>query len=387
MFCMEKNVMKIIYCTPQVYLPGGVERVLSIKANYLIRKGYDVSIITTDQNNRSSFYPLDPQIHLYDLNINYERNRSRTFLTKLIHYCFNKIKHRYRLKRLIESLKPDIVISMFRNEMPHILKINDGSKKVLEYHCSLPFLSFIQSRQSSKMISRIQERRIYQRVSLYDRFVLLTREDQEYWKEIGIYNTEVIHNPRTFDVQVPICLTSKKVLAIGRLDEEKGFDRLIDVWDKLSPLCPDWVLHIYGDGPLKTSLLQQIKTKGLEKSVCFKGVVPDIQRVMPDYSLLMMTSRIEGLPMVLLEAGAMGMPMLSFSFPCGPKDVIRNGIDGFVVPEGDDDSFVECAVQLMTSYELRKEMGLRAFENSSKFKLERIMNQWEDLFNSLYNQK
>ena len=375
--------MKIVYCTAQIDSPGGLDRVVILKANYLIEMGYDVTIITTDQKSRSNFYNLNPNVHRYNLNINYGDNRERFFILKLVHYFLNKKKHRVRLKKILESIKADVVVSTFGNEMPHILKIKDGSKKILEIHNSWDSIIINRRKGFIKLIDIIQERCIIKRVRLFDKFIVLTKEDQLTWEKLGVENTRVIYNPRTFEYLEPALLDSKQVIAIGRLQKEKGFDQLIRLWEKIHSVCPDWKLHIYGDGPLRESLQMMINKTAARNTITLKGVVKDIQEVIKDYSLLVMTSIYEGLPMVLLEAQSAGLPILAYSFPCGPKDVVESGVDGYVVPNGDEIEFVNMAEKIMNNGDMRKSMGKRAYQNSSRFSVDVIMNQWKELFDSL----
>ena len=375
--------MKIVYCTAQIDSPGGLDRVVILKANYLSEMGYDVTIITTAQKSRPNFYNLNPNVHRYNLNINYEDNRERFFILKLVHYFLNKIKHRVRLKKILESIKADVVVSTFGNEMPHILKIKDGSKKILEIHNSWDSIIINRRKGFIKLIDIIQERRIIKRVRLFDKFIVLTKEDQLTWEKLGVENTRVIYNPRTFEYSEPALLDSKQVIAIGRLQKEKGFDQLIRLWEKIHSACPDWKLHIYGDGPLRESLQMMINETAARYTITLKGVVKDIQEVIKDYSLLVMTSIYEGLPMVLLEAQSAGLPILAYSFPCGPKDVVESGVDGYVVLNGDEIVFVNMAELIMNNGDMRKKMGKRAYQNSSRFSVDVIMNQWKELFDSL----
>lgn len=375
--------MKVVYCIAATYLAGGMERVLALKANYLSEHGYNVTIITTNQKQRPSFYSMNQHIHHYDLGINYDDNRHRFIVFKIFHFFLNRFKHRIRLAKLLKTIKADIVVSMFGNEMPHLIKIKDGSKKVLEFHNSWQL--FIMNRRKGilKLFDIIQEKVILKRVKLFDRFILLTKEDQQCWRSLGIENTSVIYNPRTFQPIGLASLDSKKVIAIGRLDKEKGFDRLIELWGRIHQVCPEWILHIYGEGPLRDYLQVLIDKKNVNDTIVLKGLTNDIQKVISGYSMLVMTSIYEGLPMVLLEAQTLGLPILAYSFPCGPNDVITSGVDGYVVTNGDQDQFVNMAIKLMSDDILRKEMGRSAYYNSSRFAIDVIMDQWQSLFNSL----
>ena len=128
--------MKIVYCIAGTYNSGGMERVLANKANYLVRKGYEVVIVTTDQRGQKPFFSLDQCICCYDLGINYEENNGKSFVNKLIHYPFKQWKHKKRLSALLKELKADIEISMFCNDASLLPSIQDGSRKVLEIHFS-----------------------------------------------------------------------------------------------------------------------------------------------------------------------------------------------------------------------------------------------------------
>lgn len=121
--------MKLLYCISGTYNSGGMERVLSNKVNYLSAQGYDIVIVTTDQRGQKPFFPLDKRIKCIDIAVNYETNNGKSFFNKLIHYPFKQIKHKYRLERIIQAEKPDIVISMFCNDASFLPLIKDGSKK------------------------------------------------------------------------------------------------------------------------------------------------------------------------------------------------------------------------------------------------------------------
>ena len=123
--------MKIVYCIAGTYNSGGMERVLANKANYLVKQGHEVVIVTTDQRNQRSFFPMDERIRCYDLGVNYEENNGKSFFNKLVHYPFKQRTHKKRLSQLLKELKADIVISMFCNEASLLPAVDDGSKKIL----------------------------------------------------------------------------------------------------------------------------------------------------------------------------------------------------------------------------------------------------------------
>lgn len=373
--------MRIVYNIAGTYNSGGMERVLANKANWLVRFGYEVIIITTDQQGKSSFFELDSRIRCYDLGINYGDNNDKSFFNKFTHYPFKLYKHKKRLTNLLNILKPDIVISMFCNDVSFITKIKDGSKKILEIH----FSRFKRLQYGRKGLWKYADWWRYQTdakvVNRFDKFIVLTEEDKGYWGNLS--NMMVIPNARTFRVSEPAKLNQSKVVAVGRLEHQKGFERLIDAWRIIVNEMPDWSLQIVGNGELREELQKQIDKLGLSDKISLGKTETDMISVYKSASILAMSSYYEGLPMVLLEAQAVGLPIVSFACKCGPKDVIEDGLDGFLVKEGDVKTFAERLLTLMKDQELRMRMGMEAYARSEKYSEDIIMNKWLSLFNRL----
>lgn len=373
--------MKIIYCIAGTYNSGGMERVLANKANYLVSHGYKVSIVTTDQRGQQPFFCLDGRIRCYDLGINYEENNGKSLFNKIIHYPFKQWKHRRRLSRLLGELNADIVISMFCNDASFLWKIKDGSRKVLEIHFSRYKRLQYGRKGVWKVADQWRSRMDEKTVKRYDRFVVLTHEDKSYWGDLP--NMLVIPNARTCPVGPPAPLNNKKVIAIGRYSHQKGFDYLIDAWAMVHPSQPEWILDIIGDGEWLNRLQRQIDRHELNHCIRLKSATSQIDDAYRQASLFVMSSRYEGLPMVLLEAQSLGLPMVSFACKCGPKDVITEGEDGFLVPEGNVSMLADSILKLMEDDDLRKRMGRAALRNSHRFTESVIMREWERLFDAL----
>lgn len=375
--------MKIVYCIAGTRHAGGMERVLANKANYLTTHGYEIIIVTTDQYGEKSFFDMDPRIRTVDLGINYEENNGKSFFNKLIHYPAKQKRHRRLLSSVLMEEKPDITVSMFCNDVSFLPKIKDGSKKVLEIH----FSRFKRLQYGRKGLWRIADRwrnfldRIY--VSKFDRFIVLTEEDSKYWG--NLHNMEVIPNARTFETDKCADMSCKTVIAVGRLTFQKGFERLIEVWKLIHPEFPDWNLKIVGNGEEKANLKALVQKYGIENSVTFIESSGSIEDHYISASIITLTSRYEGLPMVLLEAQAVGLPAVSFRCKCGPADILSDGKDGFLVKEGNIEEFTEKLRLLMSDTTLRKKMGKSALESSARFSEQRIMNRWIALFGSLAN--
>lgn len=373
--------MRIVYCIASTCSSGGMERVLSTKANFLAEHGYEIIIVTTDQRGSKSFFSLDHRIKCYDLAINYEENNGKTFFNKLLKYPIKQRKHKQCLTRLLAELQADVVVSMFCNEASFITKLNDGSKKVLEIH----FSKFKRIQYGRKglwgVADRFRTKLDELTVKKFDRFVVLTHEDKGYWGDLS--NIEVIPNPLPFKTSKVAELENKKVIAIGRYNYQKGFDLLIDAWRIVYKAYPEWHLDIIGEGELQPQLKRQIDDNELQKCITLRPPTKKIEDIYRGSSLLVMTSRYEGLPMVLLEAQAMGMPIVSFACKCGPRDIISHGIDGYLVPELDIERLSARLKELIADLDLRKLMGQAAKNNSKHFSSSQIMRKWMDLFDHL----
>ena len=375
--------MKIVYCIAGTYNSGGMERVLANKANYLAVHGYEVVIITTDQRGKQPFFDLDRRIRCHDLGINYEENNGKSFLNKLVHYPFKQWKHRKRLSECLKQTNADIAVSMFCNDASLLWKMNDGSRKILEIHFSRYKRRQYGRQGIWRLVDRWRSWMDERTVKKYDCFVVLTAEDQSYRRNLS--NITVIPNALTYSVpQSHISsLTARRVIAIGRYGYQKGFDYLIDAWRIIHSFQPEWTLDIIGDGEWMNRLQQQIKENALEHCVFLKPPTRHIEDEYRRASLLVLSSRYEGLPMVLLEAQSFGLPTVSFTCKCGPKDVITEGENGFLVSEGNIPMLADRMLRLMEDDELRRCMGLSAYHHSKAFSEEKIMQRWIGLFNNL----
>lgn len=375
--------MRLVYCIAGTRHSGGMERVLANKANYWVRHGHDVTIVTTDQHGELPFFHLDTRVKCIDLEINYEDNNGKSIWNKLAYYPFKQYVHRKRLRALLKRVQPDITISMFCNEAAFLPKIKEGGWKVLEIHFSKYKRLQYGRKGLWRWVDIVRSRYDEILVKKYDRFVVLTEEDKSYWGALP--NMVVIPNARTFTPDNTALLQNKKVLAVGRLTYQKGFERLIEAWSLLNGKYPNWKLFIVGDGEKKEELEQLVVDSSLQDSVFLKAPVKDMEQLYREASVIAMTSRYEGLPMILLEAQAYGIPIVSFKCQCGPADIITDGKDGFLVPEGNIPMMAEKLSMLMADYQLRAKMGKAAVLSSKRFDEERVMNQWENLFRSLLN--
>lgn len=371
---------KILYNIAGTYRPAGMERVLTNKANWFARNGYEVVIVTTDQKGRKPYFALHPSVRCIDLGIGYEDNNGGSLLNKILHYPVKQLRHRKALKKVLTTERPDITVSMFCNDVSFISGIKDGSKKVLEVH----FSRFKRLQYGRKglwgFVDRWRSDNDVRLARKFDAFVVLTREDAGYWDTDNIH---YIPNARTFEKVTPAKLENRKVITIGRYAYQKGYDLLIKVWAEVHRQCPDWVLDIIGDGEDRDKLQEMVRFLGLEGSINLKHSTQDIEKEYLDASIVALSSRYEGLPMILLEAQSFGLPIVSFGCKCGPKDVITDGKDGFIVGEEDIDGMAEKSVTLIRDEGLRKSMGSAALAASERYSEKAVMQQWVTLFGEI----
>lgn len=373
--------MRIIYCLAGTFNSGGMERIVINKANWLAEHGHEVSIITTEQNGRQNFFPLNEKVTRIDLDVMYSDTNSLGVVKKMISRKRLMRKHRKALNTVLLQNKPDIVVSTFGNEVGFLPFIADGSRKVAEIHFSRWYRLQLNRKGIWRIIDKYLTYTDYRILKKFDRFICLTEEDKLNWGKLN--NIEVIPNFIEDIAAQTAPLTAKSMIAVGHLSYQKGYERLVKAWKIVADKHPDWRLNIFGGGELKDDLESLIKNVDLNNYIKIHEPTAQILREYVNNSALVLSSRYEGLPMVLLEASSVGLPLISFTCQCGPKDIIMSGYNGLLVNEGDIDGLAEAIIKVIENPELRKEMGKNSLEKSTEYNKEIIMNKWNGLFHSL----
>lgn len=377
--------MKIAYCIPSLYYPSGMERVLTLKANYFAETfGYSIHIILTDGKGKEPYYPLHPSIQLHQLDINYDSMYGLSLPKRIIGYIKRQRLFKKRLNECLCQIQPDITISLLRRDINFISQMKDNSIKMGEIHFNKSNYREFSDNRLPKFIQKAVKRywigQLIRKIRQLHRFVVLSHEDACEWTELN--NVSVIHNPLSFYPEGYSNGESKEVIAVGRYVAQKGFDLLIKAWEIVSKKHPEWILRIYGDG-MRKELQSQIDELGVTESCILEHSVPDISDKYCKSSIFVLSSRYEGFGMVITEAMACGVPPVSFACPCGPRDIIRNGEDGWLVENGNIEELAERISYLMDHEEERKAMGLQARKNVERFRIEAIAKQWKELFESI----
>ena len=381
---MGNNPLKLVYITPALYMAGGVERVLTLKANYFADHfGYNITIILTEGKNKPLFYPLSDKIHVVNLNIGFEELWTCSFAKKVLVYLKKQRQFKKALAKELMRIHPDVTVSLLRREINFLNDIKDGSRKIGELHVNRANYRNFETNDSNFIKNLFAKFWMYSLVSKLkhlDQFVVLTEEDKKAWAELP--NICVISDPLSFCPTQKSSLSIKRVIAVGRYVYQKGFDQLLQAWATIERQYPEWQLVVFGDGN-RTPYEQQMKELGIDDNRChLYGPTTDIQQEYVNSSLFAFSSRFEGFGMVLVEAMACGLPVVSFDCPCGPKDIVRDSEDGILVENGNIKLFASSLSKLMSDEALRQSMSKAALKNVQRFSMEQIAEQWRNIFES-----
>lgn len=382
---LQEKTYKIVYCIPALYFAGGMERVLTLKANYLSEQfGYDITIILTDGKDKPLFYPLSKKIKVINLNLGFEDLWNRPFIKKSILYLRKQYQYKKRLTKELIQIRPDFTISLMRREINFINTIRDGSKKIGEIHINRAHYRTFEDHETNffkALFSKYWANTLVDKICQLDHFVVLTETDKNAWREVE--NISVIPNPLSFTPKLFSSLTNKRVIVVGRYCHEKGYDHLLQAWSIVQNENTEWQLVIFGEGD-RSAYEQMINDLHIDRNRCvLNGRTSDIQSEYINSSLAVCSSRFEGFGLVIAEAMACGLPVVSFDCPWGPRSIISDGKDGLLVENGNIKKLAEAMLLLMQNSDLRTSMGKNAREGIKRFNIDTIANKWKELFDSL----
>ena len=376
--------MKIAYCTPSLYIAGGIERVLTTKMNYLADKaGYEVWVILTDGKGKNPYFPLSDKIHIVNLDLNFEELWSLSFLKKIFVYLKKQRIYKKKLKEALYEIRPDITVSTLRREINFITSIKDGSRKVGEMHVNRANYRNFEANDTNalkKIFERIWMKSLVGKLKKLDQFVVLTDEDRRNWHELD--NVTTIPNPLNVFPTIESNQSARKVIAAGRYCYQKGFDLLLRAWAIVNEKHKDWHLDIYGAGK-NVEYKNLVNTLNICQNVGINPPTDNIYAKYADASIFVFSSRFEGFGMALLEAMATKLAVVSFACPCGPKDIISDGNDGVLVTNEDIQELADKICYLIENEEERKSMAENAKLKAMQYSVDNIMHRWIRLFESL----
>lgn len=382
--------MNILYLITGMYNSAGMERTVANKANYFTSHGHDVTIVTTDQKKRPYFYKISSKVKTIDLRLNFSDHDNCNIIIRTLFFWYKKYLFKLRMNEILHRNDYDIVVTLILKSTDFLYKIKDSSVKIVEHHFSREHYRLLHPSFTNGFLVRLaykyRDYHVIQNLKHYDCFVVLTKEDAMAWGK-SLSNVRVIYNSIEYKKGVIADLCNKKVVSVGRLEYQKGYDLLLPIWKQVVKKHPDWNLVIYGAGSLRENLEIRLRDMGLENSVSLCPPTADVESVLLDSSIYVLPSRFEGLPMVLLEAMSLGLPPVAFKCPCGPRDVIIDGLNGFLIKPGDSDAFAERINFLIENPIERKIIGKESKKSMAAFSHMEIGGEWEKLFNELLSKK
>ena len=377
--------MKILYAVESVNLTGGYDRVIIEKCNYLAEHGFDVIICVSSHALAQPYYPISDKVRVVDFHIDFHSQYGHNLLYRAWVYFSLMQRYKKKLKELLFYEHPDVVITTLGREIDFITDINDGSAKIGESHIAKDFVRNLHLMEQRgflyQMIARLWRKKLDKKVKKLDALVLLTQHDADSWS--GLTKTIVIPNSLPFYPQQGSDCQNKRVIFVGRYNEQKGLEYLVETWQKVHYHHDDWTLHMYGEGEQETMLKHLIHEAGLNDTVIVHQPTQQIMEKYLESSIFLLTSRFEGFGMVLIEAMACGLPVISFNCPWGPADIISDGEDGYLVEYLNTDEAAQRVCQLIENPILRKEMGALARRNIQRYERDAVMLQWINLFTQM----
>jgi glycosyltransferase involved in cell wall biosynthesis len=331
-----------------------------------------VNLLTLDSGKEQPFYPLHPQVHHRSLNLaGVPSSRLQAVLGN-----FQRVR---RLRAAIRETKPEIVISLMSETNVLTLLATRG--------LGIPVLVQEQNDPFHLRIGRqwdVLRRWTYPRA---EHVVVLTERSLSFFSRKVRSRAKVIPNPAMVsgDPRVPFSSNGrpKTVMAMGRLVPQKGLDLLLAAFGRVAAKHPQWSLEILGEGRLREELEAQVRALGLQDRVRLPGTTKEPHARLRGADLFVMSSRHEGFPLSLCEAMACGLPAISFDCPTGPREIIRDGVDGVLVPPENVAAFAEAMDQLMGDEQRRETLAARAPEVMERFSIGQVMSMWEALIGAI----
>ena len=381
---------------------------VSYKASYFAEQlEYDVTIIVTEGRGRDCYFPLSDKVKVINFELGFEELWKASFIKKVYLYLTKQRQYKRMLKTELIRIRPDITISMLRREINFLTDIQDGSKKIGELHVNRSNYRNFEANESNimkRLFAKFWMRSLVGKLRRLDQLVVLTDKSKASWPELS--NVTVIPDPITILREKETVNSEKfaaagkrevgvnRVVTIGRYAYQKGYDLLLQAWAEVERTrkeergrrneemrgLENWTLDIYGQGD-QTDYRQLMAELGIDSNRChLNGPVEDVVKAYQESSIFVLSSRFEGFGMVLIEAMACGLPVVSFDCPAGPDEIITDGVDGLLVPSGDVYALAEKLMLLMSDENLRRRLGQQARQTAQRYEMTTIADQWTALF-------
>ncbi|WP_166332555.1 glycosyltransferase family 4 protein [Sphingobacterium chungjuense] len=343
---------------------GGTERVSASIANGLSKQGFDVHLLSIWGDGSPSFALVENIVGSQLV----EGSQARLFQKMAVYLKVRRYVKRHAITHLI------IVESMVALIGLPALALS-SCKTIVWEHFNYSIDLGRKTRSYARSLAAIMANHI----------VVLTNRDRDLWVQQGSVSPSkisVVSNPIPFDkVQKSFIdrTENKTMIAVGRLTYQKGFDLLIESATPLLRKYPSWRLLIIGSGEDEQLLRSQIDRAGVGEQI---QLIPNTSSISEYYcraSFLVMSSRFEGLPMVLLESLSYGLPILSFDCLTGPSEIVEHGLNGFLAEDGNIVDLRTNMERLISEEQLLPAMGMQALKKSENFSIDKVLQQWRKI--------
>lgn len=382
--------MNVIYVYPKLIFPAGTERILVDKMNYLAdHLGYDVMLVTYEQDNHPIIYPLSQKVTHVDLDVRYYELYKTNFIVRLFNWRHYDNQLKRRFEQIASSFRPDIVIATtyYANIISAIAVTRLPFVRILESHIDRRYIyeNAIENRDTYLHWFRCwtEKMSVTNKIGKFDVLVTLNDADAADWskylKTVIIENIVHLNPTNSFSHQ-----DTKKVIFAGRYTRQKGIDDLLRIWTIVNRRHPDWHLNMYGNGDLSDGLSE--RANQLQANIHVNAQVLNIFEKYRENTMLLMTSLYEPFGLVIPEAMSCGLPVVAFDCPSGPANIITEGVDGYLIKDRDVNAFADKVCYLIEHPDVRIEMGKNAIRHSARYAPERIMPKWISLFKELVGQ-
>ena len=378
--------MKIMYIIKAFAMKAGVERVMSDKMNWLVEHGYKVSMVTYEQGSHPHAFPLCEGIRHYSIDarfwtLSYQPLWHRPLLRRQMRKRF-----RQGLQKAVDQELPDIIVctTYSMKILDIILKIRTKAYRIIESHIACYTVRKAYDYRNNALlrsIATIYDKWAFRNIGKFDKLIVLTHGDAQDWSQY-IKDVAIIPNPVTaYPEEVrPHDGTGHRIIAVGRLYEQKGFDMLIEAFALIANKCPEWHIDIFGSGQDEQLLKAQITHAKLERRI---NIQPPTNQIYEEYQqseFYVLSSRYEGYPLVLNEAMSCGIPCVAYRCKYGPEEAIIHCVNGLLAENGNTEDLARQMLWMIEHKEKRLAMGKEARTAARRYLPENIMSRWEQLF-------
>jgi len=353
---------------------GGAERALIVLAEGFQNRGHDVTVLTWI-NQVPDFYTVPASVKHVRAEITENVVSTRWF------DVVGLIRRLLALRKSIKQTQPDVVISFLdgNNEMFLLASIAERYKKILSCQIDIERHEHFNPRWESlrKILYRWADKIVF----LDSKQAVRASRKSPAWKCVGIPNpvmdVDTTPDDEAGKIIDEIAKFPFRLVAMGRLENQKGFDLLLESFERVKHHYPEAGLVILGEGQLREDLQEQVKNLGLSENVLMPGQIQKPHAVIVACDIFVFSSRYEGQGLALVEAMACGVPAVSFDCPSGPAFIIRNKVDGILVPPEDVEAFSNAVIMLLGDENIRKGLSEKTIEVKERFSNEEICKEWE----------